>query len=231
MLGNDVEDSTVITPPPKEILKKSTSSKKVDAPPPSADPSKAKNNRTKPTGNEAAFRDKQAGRYQNRSKETPVPVKTKETKTFDRRSRSGKTDSAKKVKQAWGDNEKQLIDEEAAAADVEEEEANNNVSLEAYMNEQSKFRLNRALAPKKVEEFDDAELFVKKQDVFVEATKVKTLKSKTIKPKKFLEFDVSDSFPPPSRGQDSKRGGKTGAKRDSNKSQKQPVNANFPALV
>ncbi|AEY98667.1 FAGL151Wp [Eremothecium gossypii FDAG1] len=247
LLGNDVEDATVVVSPPKELVKKTTSSKKADVPPPSADPSRAKNNRPKPTGNEAAFRDKQAGRSQNKSKDAPAPGKPAKDsrKTFDRHSRTGKTDSAKKIKQAWGDNEKEQADEEAGAAvaeaelaadAAEEEQATAAaVTLEAYL-EQQNSDLNKAPVARKVEKFDDAELFVKKQEVFMEATKVKNVKTKHLKAKQFLEFDGTESFAPKSRDQrDNKRGGKGGNRggKGGNRepAQAKPVNANFPALI
>ncbi|AMD19011.1 HBR110Wp [Eremothecium sinecaudum] len=242
LLGNDVEDSTVTTAPPKEIIKKTTSSKKADVPPPSADPSKAKNNRPKPSGNDAAFKDKQAGRSQNKNKDAPVAGKGRENKPYDRHSRTGKTDSAKKIKQAWGDNEKQLADEEAGAAIAEAELAAEDVeeqqpaaiSLEAYLNEQNAEKLNSTVIPQKVEKLEDAELFVKKEQVFVEPAKVKTHKPKQVKTKQYLEFDGTETFPAPNRGQSSRRGGrggKKGGKRGSHNAPKQPIKADFPALV
>ncbi|AET39277.1 Stm1p Ecym_4210 [Eremothecium cymbalariae DBVPG len=248
LLGNDVEDATVVVAaPPKEIVKKSTSSKKADVPPPSADPSRAKNNKPKPTGSEAAFRNKQTGRAQNKAKDAPAASKPPRDpkKATDRHSRTGKTDSAKKIKQAWGDNDKELEDEEAAAAQAEaelaadaaEEEEASAVSLEAYLNEQHSSELNKTPVVKSVEKFSDAELLVKKEEVLIEATKVKSVKSKQLKAKQFLEFDGSESFPSSSRSRDSNkdsrrggRGGKRGGKREP--AQKPAVvNAKFPALV
>lgn len=252
LLGNDVEDATVVVAPPKEIVKKNTSSKKADVPPPSADPARANKNRPKPTGNEAAFKDKAAGRKTNRSKAAPEgnPKRSNVRKATDRHSRTGKVDSEKKVKQAWGDDNKEQDDEEAAAKDAAaelaadqeaSEEGSNKKSLKDYLEEVSKNDLNKTPASKKtVEKFNDAELFVKEQEVFAEPTKVKPLKSKQLKTKQFLNFDAtfSDDLPKPRRTNNTapRRGGKKGGNNTrkaapASSSKPAVTAANFPALA
>ncbi|CDO94023.1 unnamed protein product [Kluyveromyces dobzhanskii CBS 2104] len=241
LLGNDVEDTTVVVSPPKELVKKSTSSKKADVPPPSADPSKARNNRPKATGNEAVIKDKSAGRTQNRNKDAPASTKPKRDnrKTTDRQNRTGKTDSSKKVKQGWGDDEKELEQEQAAIADVnaelaveseEQQPADNKKSLKEYLEE---LKANSALdapAAKKEVKFDGEQLEAKEKDVFAPATKVKKVKSKQLKTKQFLDFDVtfSDSLPKP-RADRNTRGKRDS--RDSRKPNPKQQDAKAPAVT
>lgn len=231
-------------------MKNNTSSKKADVPPPSANPARANKNRPKPTGNEAAFRDRTAGRKNNKVRDAPDATAPKKSnasrRATDRHSRSGKVDTDKKVRQGWGDDNKELADEAAAerdaqaeiAADQTEEQApaSNKKSLQDYLNEINNNEFNKAPAPKQVEKFDDAELLVKTEEVFAEPTKVKNLKSKQLKTKQFLEFDVSfsDSKPKPRKFDNGpRRGGKPKASKNTNTAEKKPaVNAkNFPSLA
>ena len=225
LLGNDVEDTDVVVSPPKELVKKNTSSKKADVPPPSANPAKANKNRPRPTGNEAAIKEKNAGRQQNKSKDVPESSKTKKTnprKSTDRHSRTGKVDTAKKVHQGWGDDKKELDAEAQGEADAQAEaeaeaeataEASaKKMSLQDYLQEQSSNALNKVPEVKKVEATTDAELYVKEEEVLVEATKVKNVKSRQQKTKEFLNFDATfvDSSAKPKRefGNNNRRGGK-----------------------
>lgn len=243
LLGNDVEDTTVVVSPPKEIVKKNTSSKKSDVPPPSADPSKARNNRPKPTGNEAAIRDKAAGRPQNRNKDAPATTKPKREnrRSTDRQNRTGKTDTSKKVKQGWGDDEKELDQEQAAIADAnaelaedaEEQPADNKKSLKEYLEELKANSSLDAPAAKKEVEFDGTQLEAKEADVFAPATKVKKVKSKQLKTKQFLDFDVtfSDSLPKPRADRNTR--GKRDSRKPNPKQQesKAPAVTHFPSLA
>ncbi|CCF56892.1 hypothetical protein KAFR_0B05960 [Kazachstania africana CBS 2517] len=209
LLGNDVEDPSVVVPAPKELVKKSTSSKKADVPPPSANPAKANKNRPRPSGNEGAIRDKTAGRQKNRSKDVPASATTKRSnvrRQSDKHSRTGKTDSNKKVSQGWGDDKKELETENAAEQDAEAEiaeeeqeteDASKKMTLEAYLQSQGASDLNKTVEPQNLNKLENAELFVKEQEVYVPATKVKSVKSKQLKTKQFLDFDAtfSDSLP------------------------------------
>lgn len=228
LLGNDVEDADVVVSPPKEIVKKNTSSKKADVPPPSANPAKANKNRPRPSGNDAALKDKTAGRTNNRSKDIPESSKTKKTnqrKTTDRHSRTGKVDTQKKVNQGWGDDKKELsaeaegeLDAQAEAEADKEAEAEAGVakmSLQDYLQQQASGSLNKTPEVKKVEALNNAELFNKETEVLAEATKVKNVRSKPQKTKEFLNFDATfvDSNPRPKRDFDNKnnrRGGRGG---------------------
>lgn len=204
LLGNDIEDPNQTVVPPKEIVKSTTSSKKQDVPPPSANPARANKNRSKPTGNEGAIRNKDNGRRNNRSKDVSGSATAKRDNSrrqSDRHSRSGKTDSGKKVRQGWGDDKKELDAETAAEADVEAEiEADaeetatgvKQMSLNDYLNQsQEAATLNKVAEAKQVEQIEGTELFVKEQEEYVPATKVKTLKSKQLKTKQFLDFDAT----------------------------------------
>ena len=205
LLGNDVEDPTQVVVPPKEIVKTSTSSKKQDVPPPSANPARANKNRSKPaSGNEGAIRNKDTGRRSNKNRPVSGSATAKRDNSrrlTDRHSRSGKTDSGKKIRQGWGDDKKELEAEVAGEADAEAEieadaeEASNGVkqmSLDDYLKStQDASHLNRVVDVKPVEQIEGTELFVKEEEEYVPATKVKTLKSKQLKVKKFLEFDAT----------------------------------------
>lgn len=204
LLGNDVEDPNQVVVPPKEIVKSTTSSKKQDVPPPSANPARANKNRSKPSGNEGAIRNKDNGRRNNRAKNVSDSADAKRDnsrKQSDRHSRTGKSDTGKKVRQGWGDDKKELDAEQAAKADAEAEieadaeevtDAVKQVSLADYLKSaDNASTLNKVVEAKPVEQIEGTELFVKEQEEFVPATKVKTLKSKQLKTKKFLDFDVS----------------------------------------
>ncbi|CUS24063.1 LAQU0S13e02454g1_1 [Lachancea quebecensis] len=254
LLGNDVEDANVVAPlPPKEIVKKNTSSKKADVPPPSADPSKAKN-RPKPTGNEGALRNRDNGRKNNRTRDAPAETAGAKRSSHavrratDRQSRSGKVDTEKRVRQGWGDDKKELTDEAAAELDAqaeieadkatEETPAVNKKSLQDYLNEVNNNSLNKTPAPKKsVDQLEDAELLVKKEEVYAEPTKVKNVKSKQLKSKQYLDFDVSfaDSNAKPRKFDNNsgpRRGGKAKPAAKNAGEKKPAVNAkNFPSLA
>ncbi|KAG0676570.1 hypothetical protein C6P43_004122 [Kluyveromyces marxianus] len=242
LLGNDVEEPTVVSPP-KEIVKKNTSSKKADVPPPSADPSKARHNKPKAVGNEAAIKDKNAGRSNNRNKDAPASTKPKREnrRATDRQNRSGKVDTSKKVKQGWGDDEKELEQEQAAIADAaaelaedaEEQPADNKKSLKEYLEEMKANSLDTP-APKKEVEFEGTPLEAKEKEVFAPATKVKKVKSKQLKTKQFLDFDVtfSDSLPKPRADRNTR--GKRDSKKPNQKQQqgsKGPAVTHFPSLA
>lgn len=233
LLGNDVEDPNQVVVPPKEIVKTTTSSKKKDVPPPSANPARANKNRSKPAGNEGAIRDRDNGRRSNKSREVSASATSKRDNSrrqTDRHSRTGKTDSGKKIRQGWGDDKKELEAEEAGEADAEAEieadaeEATKGVkqmSLDDYLKSaQDASHLNKVVEIKPVEQIEGTELFVKEEEEYVPATKVKTLKSKQLKTKKFLEFDATfQDTQRPKRSFDrrnNRRGGKGPRKNNKN---------------
>ncbi|CEP61387.1 Stm1p LALA0_S03e01728g [Lachancea lanzarotensis] len=258
LLGNDIEDPSAAAPlPPKELVKKTTSSKKADVPPPSADPSRANKNRPKPTGNEAAFRDKTGGRKVNRSKDAPAETTNAKRSTHaarrssDRQNRTGKVDTDKRVRQGWGDNKNEVTEEAAAEVDAqaeieadkasEEAPVSNKKSLQDYLDEVNSQGLNKSPVSKKtVDQLEDAELLVKKEEVYAEPTKVKNLKSKQLKSKQYVDFDVnfadSNASSKPRKtdtrgGAGPRRGGKPKTTKPQGE-QKPAVNAkNFPSLA
>ncbi|CAR28891.1 ZYRO0F14344p [Zygosaccharomyces rouxii] len=221
LLGNDVEDTNVQPPkPPKELVKKNTSSKKQDVPPPSADPSRANKNRPKPTGNEAAIRDRT--REKNKRRDVPADTKPKhpKSKSGDRHSRTARTDSHKKDVQGWGEGanreaeaevqgEQDAQDEEADESEESKQNTPPKMSLQDYLTAASGSGLNKKPEAKKAAPIEDAQLMVKQDEVLVEPTKVKNVKGKQLKTKEFLDFDAKFvDTSKPSRG--GGRGGFTG---------------------
>lgn len=245
LLGNDIEDPNQEVIVPRELVKKSTSSKKADVPPPSANPARSKGPRAKPAGNDGALKDKNAGRQNNRSRNVSSNATAKRDNTrkqTDRHSRTGRTDSDKKLRQTWGDDNKELDDETAASADVaaeiqeeEEETANtsNQMTLDQYLQGQESTEDSSAEVTRKVDAIEGAELFVKPEEEYVPATKVKTIKSKQLKTKQFLDFDASfnDNTQKPKRSFDrnnnnnnGRRGGNRSPRKNNNSGKK--VNGN-----
>ncbi|ODV58603.1 Stm1p ASCRUDRAFT_82744 [Ascoidea rubescens DSM 1968] len=237
LLGNDQVEETSRPPLPKEIVKKTTSSKKADvAPTKTTRP--LKNSRSKPTGNEAVFRSKDLIRNPNKTRPTDAPASTinprRAKKDFvgDRQSRTGKTDSAKKIKQAWGDDDKELDTELAAAQDVAEEKVEEKVEGEGEEEEEPKETgpvqqtLEEYLASLKVEteglaatpvrkanqgsesKWNANEVLVKEKEVFVESSLSKKVKSKSKKEKQHLDFEATffDELPRGGRGRGGFRG-------------------------
>ena len=206
--------------------------RKNDVPPPSANPARASKNRpAKPTGNEGAIRDKSAGRGNNRSRDVSSSAAARKTNTrraTDRHSRSGKVDTEKKVNQGWGDDNKELSAEEAAEADAEaeiaadaeeKEKASKQMSLQDYLSTVNTDLNKVPEVTKNINALEGAELFVKEEEEYAPATKVKNVKSKQLKTKNFLDFSAtfSDALPKErknfggrgGRG-DSRRGGRGG---------------------
>lgn len=252
MLGNDVEDEdTAPAPLPREIVKSSTSSKKADVPPASADPAKARKNKKTVTGNDAALKNKN----DNKNVSAPSATPTKhQKKPFDRHSRTGKTDSKKKVKQAWGDSKGELDDEASAAkdagADLEAEASENSTaaagakSLKEYYEELAKANAqlgSRSVAANANSEPStwEGQIVRKEQSSFFEGTSVKNIKQKATKEKKTLDFQAvfadeartpfnRDGASKPTRGGAKPRGGKAPAGK---KASGPEVNdKNFPSL-
>lgn len=244
-LGDDTEEApapSVSAGPVREVVKKNTSSKKSDAAPA---PRAARSSNKKPaaTGNEAAFQDRNVGRSANRSKPTdaPAPARRQKNPRPDRHSQTGKVDTAKKVHQGWGDDNKKADDEAAgetiAKADAEVaaaeeaapvEEVDTSVTLEQYL-EELKIKAAEADAEKQIrkpnEGADEGKwkttnaLDKKEQEAFVAASKTKSLKTKAKKEKVLLE--IAATFAPPTsgrpersgRGERSDRGDRRGAPR------------------
>ncbi|GMM36975.1 Stm1 protein [Saccharomycopsis crataegensis] len=263
LLGNDVEDDTQVASIPKELVKKSTSSKKKDVPPPSADKKRAsKNGRPSLPANEAAVRDKSVGRGANRARSTDAPAgakkggKPKSTGPNDRKSRTGKTDSAKKLKQAgWTgeDGERELQTEEAAAEDVTEEVAAEEAaeeakgpakkSLQEYLAEieaQKEATASTTASSRTIEALV-GEKIEKKEEVFFNSTVAKKEKQKARKEKQTLDISAvfSDELPFERRSGAPRRGGARGGARGGKKSAgRKPAAAkgavlddkNFPSL-
>ncbi|KAF5102063.1 hypothetical protein D0Z00_000523 [Geotrichum galactomycetum] len=228
-MGDD-ETPRVSAGPVREVVKKTTTSKKADAAPA---PRAGARSHKKPaaTGNEAAFRDRNAGRAANRSKPTePASGDNKNRRAKnprpDRHSQTGKTDSEKKVHKGWGDDKKKADDEaageeiakEEAAADAAEEaaapeEVDNSLTLEQYLEElkikSAETETERSIR-KANEGADDSKwktsaLEHKEQESFVPATKSKVLKSKAKKEKVIIDFEPVLGSPSSERSE--RRGG------------------------
>lgn len=145
LLGNDIEDENEVPAPvSKEVVKQPVTSKKRDEAP--VKPAATEggrgdygNRRGRGDGNDAAFRDRGAGRANNRNRPTDAEGAQGEPRRggmrssnrgkrdYDRHSATGKTDSDKQVSQGWGstkgtsewDDEK--AGESIAQADATEE--------------------------------------------------------------------------------------------------------------
>lgn len=249
-----MEDDTTPAPAPKEIVRNTGSSKKADVPPASADPSKAKK-KAKVTGNEGALKNK----VNNKTVPGPSATPSKHSKkSFDRHSRSGKTDSAKKLKQGWGSDDKRDVDESAAAADAEaeaEDEANT-VDESPAVQKKSLQDYFAELALKKDEfasktvrkanqgaedKWTESETITKDQEAFIQPTQGKKLKSKAPKEKKFLDIDAKfadETSSAPKKTFESKRpargrGGKaTSSRKPASSGAAKPAvdDKNFPSL-
>ena len=152
LLGNDVEEDAAPSAPSREVVKKNTSSKKSDAAPASADPAKAKKKKS-PTGNEAALKNKNF----NKDVAPPQSTATKHSKKpFDRHSRTGKTDSKKKLQQGWGQSDKRELEGEVEGT----EDAEAELEAEAEENDESA----NAIPKKSLQEYL-AELELSKQEL------------------------------------------------------------------
>ncbi|CAZ79465.1 unnamed protein product [Tuber melanosporum] len=142
LLGNDIEDPDAPPPPPpREVIKNSTTSKKrvekfatgdfaTGGSPPSGNTT---GGHGRPySGNERAFRDRDAGRQNNLGKETTEGAAPRGgyrsgrggRREYDRHSATGRTDSDKKYNQGWGDTRgssewnDELVGEELAQKDA-----------------------------------------------------------------------------------------------------------------
>lgn len=227
---------------PKEIVKKTTSSKKADAAPASADPAKAKKNKKPLTGNEAALKEK----ANNKSVAAPTGGAKREKKSFDRHSRTGKTDSKKKVAQGWGDDRREADDEAAGladaaaeiAAEAKEEAAPAGKSLKEYLAEKEQLESalgNRAASRKANEGSEDKwtsfDVIQKETSAFIEATSSKKVRQRAPKEKKTLDF--TSTFGEEAPKFNGKKTGFKGRKADSKKPAAKPAAINdqtFPSL-
>ncbi|KAF3918776.1 hypothetical protein AA313_de0200507 [Arthrobotrys entomopaga] len=115
----------------KEVVKKNTSSKKADVAPKATpvDTSRPAPRRPRGEGNDAAFRDRGAGRESNRSRPTDESGGLRERRggrggrgggygggrgrQFDRHSGTDRVDTDKQVSQGWGSNDREWKDEQA----------------------------------------------------------------------------------------------------------------------
>lgn len=242
MLGDDAEDASVTTstvPVTAPAVKKTTSTKKSDENP-RANPAKANPNRPKPTGNEAAFRDKNVARGANRSRpaDESTGARPRRGAPADRKPRDFKKDSDKKVRQGWGDDNKKASDEAAgeaiaksedaaegedaegaAAAPAEEED--NTQTLEEYLAELKvkNAALESARQGRKPNEgvedskWANASTFqrAEEDDVLVPASQTKSLRQKNRKEKQVIEPEITFSSP---RSDRPPRGGDRGDRGD-----------------
>lgn len=230
------------------VVKKNTSSKKADSAPPKADPKRATNNKKQVGGNEAAFRDKNVGRANNRAKGAPEDTgrRNKGGNRPDRKSQMDRHDTEKQVKKGWGDDKKQL-DEEAAAASIArddelqedaektgEQQVDNTMTLEEYFAQMSTKNadLSKTRSVRKPNEgVDDskwanAEEVHRTEEAFFESQKQKSLRQKQRKEKQVLEptltFVSEKEQRPSTRGGGARggRGNARGGARGGNKQSK-----------
>lgn len=139
LLGNDIEDPDSPPPPvPREVIKNKTTSKKrdekatpsVDAATSSYPPQSSYTSRKNHDGNDSAFRDREAGRQQNLTKNTEddgaAPRVSRgrggRGRQYDRHSQTGRVDTDKQVNQGWGANRGEW-DDERAGDDLAQQDA------------------------------------------------------------------------------------------------------------
>lgn len=224
-----MEDELALPPQaPREIVRNTTSSKKSDVPPAKADPARAKKNKKGPTGNEAALKNK------SNNKDVAPPSNTpssREKKPFDRHSRTGKTDSKKKLKQGWGADDKRELDDETnatgdALVELENEAAEKGEpappaakSLQDYLNELQLAENNldgkrtvRSANQGAEQKWAEGEVVEKHTEDFVKATHARKQKQKALKEKKYLDFSAVFADEAPRPQSDSARGGFKGSR-------------------
>ncbi|KAL6941470.1 hypothetical protein ACO0RG_002601 [Hanseniaspora osmophila] len=238
LLGNDVEDSTSEILVTKELTRNSGSSKKSDVNP-KADKSKAKKRTPSPNqANENALKTKNINNKIDPAATANQKQRSNNKSKFDKHNKSGKTDSSKKVKKGWGDDKKEgefekeaeqdaKLDETVDAVEtLESEEATSTEpkeptvpkkSLAEYLAEQQKAQnaLNSKNATKaSVESVEHATKLEKDLIEDTVGSNKKQPRSKNLKTKEYLEFDITfqDSVP-------------TGA-RDNNNRQRREGNNN-----
>lgn len=223
LLGNDPElDPSRPAPPPAKAVDRPTArSGKRDAPKeaPTAAPREGNNRRggRVTAGNEAAFRDRTAGRSNNRSKptdETEQPARGGRggRGRGDRQSRTGQTDTRKQVQQGWGaesgekawDDERQgerlaKAEENAPETPAEEiEEPDNSKSFSDYLAEKA---ARESLAAKPVRAANEGvkedkkwatakEVEHKEEEAYFQGASEKTQRQKQRKEKNFLDVDL-----------------------------------------
>ncbi|RVD80615.1 uncharacterized protein DFL_008509 [Arthrobotrys flagrans] len=154
LLGNDIEDENDTPKPPmKEIVKKTTTSKKADVAPPKAVAPAADSRgprRPRGEGNEGAFRDRGAGRENNRSRPTDQQGGPRERggrggrsgrggrggREFERHSGTGRLDTDKQVSQGWGNNKSEWTEEQAGESIAQAEAAGEAPTAAAVEGEQ-----------------------------------------------------------------------------------------------
>lgn len=230
VLGDGASGAKLEHQPP---VAQSTSSKKGDHENPKADPARARPKKQDPNGNNAAFKNKNAGRSANRKVEAPTTTNNHRSarhERTDRQNKSGKTDTAKRVKAGWGDDNKVPEDEEAGeeiahadeAADQAEDEAletPKQQTLEEYLAEQKADGLNVNRGPRKANEGDNAlansKLLVKEEQEQEVAPRKQPTKQKTQKKQVVTLDPVPSAMPPLIQRGDDRRGGRGGARGDS----------------
>ncbi|KAL4897009.1 Stm1-domain-containing protein [Aspergillus ambiguus] len=241
LLGNDPEldPNREPAPPTRAVDRPQARVGKRDAPKEAPSQPRSDNNRRggRFTGNEAAFRDRNAGRSNNREKPTDdgtqPPRRREGGGRRDRQSRTGQTDSKKQVSQGWGgqSGEKEWDDERAgekiAQGDEnepqtpagEEEPAEKTKSYADYLAERA---AAGDLSAKPVRAANEGSKGDKKwaaakelkrdddEEEYIKPTGEKAQRQKQRKEKNFLEVDMRFVEPPRSGGgpRDGPRGGR-----------------------
>lgn len=240
LLGNDVEDSTSEILVTKELTRNSGSSKKSDVNP-RADKSKAKKRTPSPNqANENALKTKNINNKIDPAQTSNQKQRTNNRAKFDKHNKSGKTDSSKKVKKGWGDDKKEGDFEKQAEQDAKLDEAVDAVetlegeeaasaepkepvvpkkSLAEYLAEQQAAQnaLNTTNATKaNVEAVENATKLEKDLIQDTVGSNKKQPRTKNLKTKEFLEFDITfqDSVPSGARDNRQRREGNNNNNRE-----------------
>lgn len=248
LLGNDPEldPNRPPAPPAKAVDRPAARVGKRDAPkeaPTTTQPPRENNGRRGGrvnAGNEAAFRDRNAGRNNNRSKPTdeaeqPARRGGNRGGRGDRQSRTGQTDTRKQVQQGWGaESGEKAFDDERAAEKIakdeenepqtpaaEEEEADKSKSFSDYLAEKAQ---RESLAAKPVRSANEGskddkkwagatELKQAEESAYMQGSSEKSKSQKQRKEKNFLDVDLRYVEPArtgPSNGTRGGRGGRGG---------------------
>ncbi|KAJ6004913.1 hypothetical protein N7540_012712 [Penicillium herquei] len=247
LLGNDPEldPSRPPAPPARAVDRPAPRVGKRDAPKEapaaSASAPRSENNGRRGgrvnTGNDAAFRDRNAGRNNNRSKPTeegeqPSRPRGNRGPRGDRQSRTGQTDTRKQVQQGWGgESGEKTLDDERVGENIakedekepqtpveEAEEADKSKSYTDYLAEKA---ARDSLAAKPVRAANEGTKEDKKwaaataltreeQESYIAPTAEKTQRQKQRKEKNVLDVDMRFVEQPRSGPSSGPRGGRGG---------------------
>lgn len=228
LLGNDVEEPSVVpNQPPREVVKPTSGTRKDDVPPPKADPARAKK-KQEAGGNEGAIKTK----LDNRSAAGPSNTPSRHFKRqYDRHPRERRKETGKKDKQALQDDDERDLEArvegtEDASAELETGDpadaapAEPKKSLTEYFAELQVAQLQldgrkqqRQPNQGAEDKWGPVQKIEKEQSSYVAPSTVKKSKPRNTKEKKFLDFDAKFEDETPRSAPRGGRGGSRGGFR------------------